>query len=478
MLSKRLLPFIFLLLALATVSAQAAPGTFSVEVIPLETKIAINETASFNITIFNGFEDDREFYLEKIGYPFWDMYLLPLANPITIVVPEKSQKSFVLYVRPLHITVVDTYTLDTYVADMATEIKQLIPLTVGIRSTEGLIQGYVPTVLTSVQMPSIIDPRKPLRVTVNLNNQNLLDYPNLTIRLSSALVNGEFLYELGPKEEKKVEIVKQLNPTTPPQQDRLVISVLREGKSIINPITKEFSIEEYVIKDEQPESSNFLKSQKRISFTSNNPQYQGILREETSSFSSLFTSTRPKAAIVSEGDKDYFVWSISFNDERKMEISITRNYRPLVIIIAIIVILIALYFVFRSPIVIMKEVASVSTKEGGISEVKIILRLKNRGKETLTGIEVGDIVPQIASVEKEMSIGVMHPDKITTHHNQGTIIKWTIQQLEPSEGVVLSYKMKSRLTIVGDFHLPSATARCKHRNSYVITNSNRVMVNG
>ena len=475
---KRLLLLTFLISAclLTTVYAQTAPDTFSVAVASLENRIAVNETASFNVTIFNGYAREREFQIDKVGYPFWDTYVLPLANPITIVVPGNNQKSITLYVRPLHITSVDTYSLDTYIKDIQTDRKQLIPLTVGIKSTEGMIQGYVPTVLTTVQMPKIHDPRQPLRIEIRLNNQNALDYPNLTIRLSSSLVNGEFIYSLGPKEEKNVEIIKQLDPQTTPQQDRLVVSVLREGKSIITPITTDFSIGEYVVKEEQPVQSNFLKSQRKISFSSNNPSYQGLLKEETSSIRGLFTSTRPKAAIVSEGGKEYFVWNILLDPSRKMDITVTQNYRPLVIIIAVIVILVALYFVFRSPIVIVKEIASVSLREGGISEVKVILRLRNRGREPLSEIEVGDVVPHIASVEKEVSLGVLHPEKITMHR-QGTIIKWVVAHLEPNEGVVLSYNMKSRLTILGDFHLPSATARCRYRNSYVITNSNRTTVN-
>src|SRR3989338_2558514 len=152
---KRLLLLTFLISAclLTTVYAQTAPDTFSVAVASLENRIAVNETASFNVTIFNGYAEEREFQIYKEGYPFWDTYVLPLSNPITIIVPGNSQKSIVLYVRPLHITSVDTYSLDTYVKDIQTDRKQLIPLTVGIKSTEGMIQGYVPTVLTTVQMP-------------------------------------------------------------------------------------------------------------------------------------------------------------------------------------------------------------------------------------------------------------------------------------------------------------------------------------
>ena len=477
--SRKFIPLALLfVLILSFAHAQSALDTFSVDVTALNNRIAVNETATFNITVYNGYAEEREFQIEKVGYPYWDMHTTPITNPITIVVPSKGQESLVLHVRPLHITVEDTYNVDTYVTDLSSGRKQNIPLTIGLQSTDALIQGYVPTVLTTVSVPKNADPREPLHILINLNNQNALDYPNLTIILSSNLINGEFNYRLGHREEKRVEIVTSIDPLTPPQQDRLTVFAYREDRTVINPITSDFSVKEYVIKEEHPATSSLLRTEKTITFFSNNPSYEGTIKEETSSFKSLFTSTRPKSSLTQEGDKKYLVWNIALDANRTMDITIVQNYRPLVIIVVVILTLLGLYFVFRSPIVLVKEVAAVSLKEGGISDVKIILRVKNRGKEPLTQIEVGDVVPPIASVEKEVALGVMQPEKILPHQRQGTIIKWLIPELAPNEGVVLSYKMKSRLTILGDFHLPSATARCKHRNSYVITNSNRVTVNG
>jgi len=467
---------ILAIFALLGVFASAQSGTFSVSVEPITSQIDINETASFEITIHNGYAWPREFLLDKVGYPFWDMYVQPLANPISYVVPAGDDFSFTLYVTPLHITSVDTYTLDTSITDIVTDRKQLVPLTVGIRSTDALVQGYVPTVLTSIGMPSVVDPRTSFKVSINLNNQNVLDYPELIIKFSSRLINGEYIYTLGPKEEKRVEIPIELDDSISPQEDTLTVSLMRGERTIMTPLSKEYTVQSYIMKEESPETSIFLKKQKTITLKSNDPNYQGVAREETTFFSNLFTSTTPRAAVVEEGEKTYLVWDVEIGSNSQMQITITQNYRPLVIIIAVIFILIGLYFVFRSPITLSKEVASIGTHEGGISEVKVIVRVRNRGKEPLSDIEVGDVVPHIASVEKELSIGTMQPDKITYHERKGTIIKWSVASLEPNEGVILSYRLKSRLSILGDFHLPSATARCKHRNSYVITNSNRVTV--
>ncbi len=51
-----------------------------------------------------------------------------------------------------------------------------------------------------------------------------------------------------------------------------------------------------------------------------------------------------------------------------------------------------------------------------------------------------------------------------------------LENLEPGEERVLSYKMRSRLPILGEFNLPSANARSKVDNRVIISNSNRVTV--
>ena len=84
----------------------------------------------------------------------------------------------------------------------------------------------------------------------------------------------------------------------------------------------------------------------------------------------------------------------------------------------------------------------------------------------------------IAHVEKELSIGSMQPHAILQHPKRGVMIKWNIEALEAGDERVLSYKMISRLPILGEFNLPSATARAKVGNRVVISNSNRVSIGG
>ena len=471
---KFFIPIVLFLIVLNLTYA----ASFEVKVTPLKDKIVVDEVAEFDITIQNNLDTDEEFTIKKAGYPFWDMYTKPLQNPITLKVPAQSTSSIMLFVDPLYITSVDTYTLEVGIVLESTGEEQKVPVTVGIKSTEPLIGGYIPTVLASTSVPEEIDPREEFAIKIALNNQNPINYSNLTIKIESSLLKEELHVQLGPKEEKIVELKSKLEGMSQPQDDKLIIAIFKDSRLIVSPITKEFKIKGYVFQEELPKEQSFLKIKKGIKVVSNSPDYKGIIKIETFPIKSLLLTTSPRAETTKENGKQYLVWQVELDKDRTMKVYIIENYRPTVVIIVLIIAAISLYFVFRSPLVVRKGVANVGISHGGISEAKVVVRVKNRSSRPITNIEVMDNVPHIAHVEKDVSIGSMQPHAVLQHPKKGLMIKWTIDTLEAGDERVLSYKMKSRLAILGEFNLPSANARCKIGNKVIITNSNRVSVGG
>ncbi|MBI2101155.1 hypothetical protein HYT53_00950 [Candidatus Woesearchaeota archaeon] len=470
--------FVFALVFLIALNAAYA-ASFDVTVTPVNDKIVVDEIAEFEVAVQNNLDMEEEFTIKKAGYPFWDMYTKPLQNPITLKVPAQSSVSINLFVDPLYITSVDTYTLDVGVVLHRTGEEKKVPVTIGIKSTEPLIGGYIPTVVTSTSIsPEKVDPREPLSVKIVLNNQNVLDYPNLTIKVESNLFKDELNVPLGPREDKTIELTKSLEPMTAPQHDRLIIAVFKEGRMIVSPIVKEFEIKEYSAEEGLPKEQSFLKVRKGIKVVSNNPGYSGVVKLETTPLKNLFMSTSPRADLVKENSKLYLAWQVRLGSDRTMTVYTTENYRPIVVIAVLAMIAIALYFMFRSPIVVRKGIANVGMSEGGISDAKVVVRVKNRSPGRIANIEVLDNVPHIAHVEKELSIGSMQPHAVLKHPKGGLVIRWTIESLEPGDERVLSYRMRSRLAILGEFNLPAATARAKVGDKVIISNSNRVSVGG
>lgn len=476
---SKIVKFFIILSAFMLLLNVAYAASFEVRAAAINDKIVVDEVAEFEIVIQNNLDREEEFIIKKAGYPFWDMYTKPLQNPITLRVPASGTSSIRLFVDPLYITSVDTYTLEAGVVLSRTGEELKVPITVGIKSTEPLIGQYIPTVLTSTSVnPDKIDPREEFKIKIVLNNQNVLDYKNLTIKIESNLFRDELHVPLGPREDKTVEITKRVDGMTPPQKDRLVIAIFKDNRMIVSPIVQEYEIKEYLHQENLKEEQSFLKIRQGIKVTSNNPDYKGAVRIPTTALQSLLLSTSPRAEILREEDKQYLVWGVKLDKDNTMNIYMTKNYRPIVVIILAAIAAVILYFVFRSPLVVRKSVANIGMSEGGISEAKVVVRVKNRSSAQIASIEVMDNLPHIAHVEKELSIGSMQPHAILKHPKRGIMIKWTIEALEAGDERVLSYRMKSRLSILGEFNLPSATARCKVGDKVVISNSNRVSVGG
>ena len=228
--------------------------------------------------------------------------------------------------------------------------------------------------------------------------------------------------------------------------------------------------------EDLPKEQSFLKIRKGVKVVSNNPDYRGIVKIATTPLRNLFMATSPRAEIVKDNGRQYIVWQIEVGPGRTTSVYTTKNYRPIVVIAVLAIIAIALYFLFRSPIVVRKGIGNVGTSEGGISDAKIVIRVKNRSANQITNIEVVDNLPHIAHVEKELSIGSMQPHAVLKHPKKGVMIRWAIETLEAGDERVLSYRMKSRLPILGEVNLPAASARTQVGNRVIISNSNRVSV--
>ena len=472
---KFFVPITMLLLLLNIAYA----ASFDVKVTPVKDKIVVDEVAEFDINVQNNLDTDEEYIIKKAGYPFWDMYTKPLQNPITLKVPAQSASSIKLFVDPLYITSVDTYTLDMGVVLQSTGQEQKVPITVGIKSTEPLIGGYIPTVLTSTSIsPEKIDPRGDFTIRIVLNNQNVLDYPNLTIKIESNMFKDELYVPLGPKEDRTIEVTKKLDDLSVPQKDRLVIAIFKDERLIVSPIVKEFEVIEYTVQEDISKERSFLKIRKGIKVTSNNPDYKGIVKIGTTPIQNLFMTTSPRAETIKESGRQYLAWQVGVGPDRTVTVYTSENYRPVVVIVILVIAAIVLYFLFRSPIVVRKSIGNVGMSEGGISEAKVVVRVKNRSNNQITNIEIIDNLPHIAHVEKELSIGSMQPHAVLKHPKKGIMIKWAIETLEAGDERVLSYRMKSRLPILGELSLPAASARTQVGNKVVISNSNRVSIGG
>ncbi len=476
---------VLVVLLLVLCSFLASALSFDAEVSKIQDTIDIEGIAEFNLTIYNQADYPQKFSIRTLDYPQWDVSTRPLINPITLEIPAYGNDSITLYADPLNIITKGAGAIDVNVqVKSSTGDKKIVPLRVSIVSSESLLSGYVPTLITSVKMfqdgedTKEIDPRKPILFSVSLNNQNPLNFESLTIKLESDTFYEEIKTQLGPREKNTTQLEVSLDPNIDPQKDKLTMTVLSDGEVIEGPLISSFSILSYSsISRNVVENKGFLKVLKDITFTNiGNSKFEGKVNVETTPFSKMFTITRPKGEIVGE-DKDLKIeWHVSLAPGEETKFTLSENYSVILVLIILIIIGIVAYKITKSPLILEKEVSNVKKKEGGLSEFKIIITVRNRGLKKLENIHISDKVPKIADIGKELTIGTLQPVKIMKHAHKGSMIKWVIDELAPGEERIINYRLMSSLSILGDFSLPVAKAHFLENNKEKRTKSNSLSI--
>jgi len=326
-------------------------------------------------------------------------------------------------------------------------------------------------------MEDVIDPRNEAKIRVRLENQNKRTLDQVNIKLRSNTINKDYTAEIGPLEKKELKFFVKLPPFTPPQEDLLKVSIIVPEKDQayrfdLDPA--EFEIDDYYdFKEELKTEKGFLKTTYLVTLKNNgNEPYHDVHTVKSSFFKNIFVTTVPRA----QKQKGQLVWEVDLQPGESQLIMYTFNYQPLLIIaIALIVITLA-YIIFRSPVILRKTATVIATKEGGISELKVLIEIVNRSRKPIKDIKLIDTVPRIAQLTHDYDIGTLKPDKVVKHERKGTLVKWSIDSIDPGEERVISYKVKSKLSILGGVTLPSAAAKFVVGKRHRTANSNTPVI--
>lgn len=475
--------WILFLITLVISSLSVYATSFEIEAIPIKEDIEIQESAEYQLKITNYHNKEQSLRIYSLDYPTWDVQTDPIINPITVSLKPGDSETLDLVVRPLDYQNIlrGPHFINLKVRSKETNEAMNVPLKVVITSRDYLIQGYVPTVLPNIIVPSEVDPRDEIDISITLNNQNIINYSKLRIDIDSTKeeLKDTINVELGPLEDKTFNINKKLDDLNIPEKVEVTVSVYRDedNREIVKPVTIPIEILEYSWKEEGEIVKKFLRTEKAYRYYSNNPDYMEEVRIESSFFKALFSTTEPKAKLLKDGLKRYFIWDVTLDENNSMEIKIVESYRMLFVALILIIVLVVVYFFMRSPVVIEKHVTEITRRDGGIDKMKIILTIKNRSNKKIHAVELFEILPNLVDLEPDLCIGTMKPDKIYHHDKKGYKIKWNIESLEVGEERVLSYKIKSKLPIIGGLSLPIAMSNFICNNKSGKAHSNRVTIN-
>jgi hypothetical protein len=339
---------------------------------------------------------------------------------------------------------------------------------------------YESDINATYTVPRFMDPRNIYSFKVNLFNNNYKDIKSLRVNIESALVTQEAYVELEPKSSKAVDFTVSLDEGTAPMIDTLSITVT-EGSVVRYRATAPIEVVAYRMPFNQEErtDSSFLREITYITLTNkDNVEEQQTFMVGRRLTDLLFTNTYPDSMKIQKNGKDYFAWDIKLVPEQSSEISIDTDYRPLFYSLIVILILCVLFIYLRDPISIIKDFDEVKMHQGGISEMKIIMKIVNRKDQKIRGIRLVDMIPHIAQVDKEKkdASGTIPPNRVI-NTKKGIALEWKFD-MDPKEERVISYYIKARLTILGGVSLAPTVAFMEINQRKYKVRSNRLDVAG
>jgi len=474
---KRIIPLIVLLLCISIVIAQEneteeAPD-YNVLVEIVKDSIYMDESAEFTFTIKNNLDEAEKFTLNTPEVE-WSTNL-----PLEIDAEPLTETSSTVLITPLpkYITAGLYGVKVTVERENTGEVTEEL-LSIGVRGAEG---GYTPTIKVTVDMATKVDPREPVTARVDLENLNTLDFPELILKVSGDLpeFEREQKITLEGLEKKVVEMTFNLDPATQPKGYRVFFELIQADQVIEKTDANKIEVIAFTpeFKREIEKSGILFKTINKITFSSDsNVRHTQTVTFPTNWFSRIFTSTTPDAYTLKDNGNTYLAWDLELGPDETQVVYVKTNYRIILYIVIIAIVILILYLKYKSPITIRKSISNVATKEGGISEMKVMLDISNKSQKEFRDINIVDIVPNIAEIEKDFEEGTIKPDKILKHRKKGSIMRWKLAEIAPGEERLISYHIKSKLSIIGSFKLPRAKMKFKYKKRTIITTSNSVGV--
>jgi hypothetical protein len=467
-----------LLLALLVPGALALS---TIEVEPLHDHILFGEKATFDVTVKN-IRDSTQIYdiSSTVSGIEWGVQTRPLGDK-KFGLSTDEERTVRVTAEPVERFSPGVYIINLVVNSDFGE-KYTLPLKVYMGTDER--KNYLPSIRASIDMNDRIDPRETQSVKIFIENLNPLDLTGLSVQTTNEVpeLNMEQIIDLepGPGSKKTVEFSYKLSDNQQPKKyfiffqfskDDEIIKIVEKRVEVL-PLIPEFS--RHV--DEQ---ISFFKNVREVTFTNDgNVRNTQTATLDVSIIQRLFTSTDPDARSVKNSEGKRAVgWEIELGPGESVVVRASTNYRVPLFVLLIIIIAFILYYYYKNPIGLSKTASNVLLHEGGMSGLKVTLVVKNLSANVLRDIEIRDQIPGIADMEKHVEMGTMKHTQILRGKRGTTFVKWKLSELEGKEERLITYKLRSKLNVVGAFQLPRAKAtyiseKGKKRSSF--SNSFRV----
>ena len=223
--------------------------------------------------------------------------------------------------------------------------------------------------------------------------------------------------------------------------------LLDESSTVINTMTALFDIEKKsIIKQKRDETSTILEKTITLQAT-NNGNDRGTARiiEDKSKIPQTIEFDRKPSEQTINGDTKY-IWTCDLEPLQTCTVTYKIKYWVyFVAIVVIIALIFAIVHLIERPLITKK------CEKGRIRTVSI--EIKNRGRRSMDGVQVQDMVPIMFNVAESST--TIKPSSIKRKKN-GTLLVWKLGKLAPKDERIISYKIKPILDVEGRVSLPKA----------------------
>lgn len=465
-----------LLLVLAPL-ASAAP--FSVQSSAVYDSIIEGERAAFDIRLVNN-QDSTDSFRFSTNDLLWDMLSDPLYHYFSGVEVRPGDSQVVrLILSPNEPLEYGRYRVDVLLKGEKAKTTETIPLFITVRPAKPLIQEYLAAVNKIVEIAPVVNPLDNVSVKVNLINRNPKNLEKVTLVFSSNLLNRETTASLGPLERKTIEESFSLDSMTPPQNDTLTVKLIVDGSVLEPTITESYSVGSFpnIVQEYSGDKKSLFRTVTSATYVNHgNILGSTVVEHRAGYLGNYFTKSQPASFEIIRDGRRYLAWDLALQPGESVTIVRDENYRPLALLFFLIGGAILLYYLFRSPVSVIKRVSILTLKDSGISDLKVIIHLKNRTNRIFERVTVTDAIQTLSDVSPGADVGTLKPDSV---YNDGakTVVKWEIDNIDSGEERILSYTLHAKLAILDSLILPPVVVRFyTEKGSKVVTRSDAVTV--
>lgn len=470
---KKQVLFLVLILLFLAVNVQAANVEVNSE--PENYKVEAGGVAEWTLYIKNN-QVRSDFYSINAD----DLSKAPFSDVVENIVIEPTQAE-IGSLGEAQVSV-KVYLKDDLVADKEystyvivksltnPDIKEKVSLDNFIISSRELVEIKVD--LSEGVIPGINQP-----FSITFKNRGNKDLENLDIYITSTEFNDQKKLSLNAYESLKTNFNFDIESTTLPGKYSMSIRVF-DGNILRGIEEFDYTIIENpgIIEDDVVERK-FLKTINRLSRENKgNSAIDVRVRYPITLLGRIFDSVDPNPRVLQFGDGKHYVWDLSLEPGDKADIVIITNYRIiLALILLVIIVVLILHYYKGKTLVITKTLFRIKDEKDAVTELKILLHVANKTEGEVHNIKVIDILPNL--IKPTPDFATLKPERIQKG-SKGMRMVWNIPKLEVNEERVISYKVQSRLPLVGEIELPCAAVQYKKRgNKLISVKSNKLSFN-